>query len=64
MLPDLEKYRPYLSRFDLTGAEKDEYILALWTMLERIVDRAWGVHPVQQVAGERTKENACRKQQR
>lgn len=49
MQPDYEKYRPYLKRFDLTDEEKDEFILALWRMLEQIADQAFGVHPLQQV---------------
>tara|TARA_R110002110_G_scaffold415618_2_gene652495 strand:+ start:2099 stop:2323 length:225 start_codon:yes stop_codon:yes gene_type:complete len=48
MQPDLEKYRPYLKRFDLTDEEKDEFLLSLWTMLEGVADRAFGTHPFQQ----------------
>lgn len=49
MQPDYDEYRPYLKRFDLTDEEKDEFILALWAMLEQIADRAFGIHPLQQV---------------
>ncbi len=49
MQPDYDEYRPYLKRFDLTDEEKDEFILALWGMLEQIADRAFGIHPLQQV---------------
>lgn len=49
MQPDYEEYRPYLKRFDLTDEEKDEFILALWVLLEGVADRAFGIHPYQQV---------------
>ena len=49
MQPEYDEYRPYLKRFDLTDEEKDEFILALWTMLEGVADRAFGIHPYQQV---------------
>lgn len=48
MQPDVEKYRHHLARFDMTEAQKDEFIRALWTMLEGVVDRAFGTHPLQQ----------------
>lgn len=49
MLPDLEKYRPYLDGYDMTEAQKDEFIHTLWTIMEAFADRAFGLHPAQQI---------------
>lgn len=47
MQPDLEKYRPYVDRYDLTEEQKVELIHTVWTIMESFVDSAFGTHPVQ-----------------
>ena len=45
---DIEKYRHYVSRFDLSEQEQTALIQHVWTMLESFVDQAFGRHPHQQ----------------
>ena len=51
MQPDFEKYRAYLQQYDLTDAEKDQFILDVRTIMEAFVDQAFGTHPLQQCGG-------------
>ena len=46
MPPDLETYGRYLDRYDLTEAEKVEFIHTLWAFLGYVVDRAFEGDPV------------------
>jgi len=48
MTPDFEKYRHYVDGFDLTEAQKKEFVQTVWSIMESFVDQAWGIHPVQQ----------------
>lgn len=48
MLPDLEKYRPYIAELDLTPAQQDKLIHSLWLVMESFADQAFGIHPAQQ----------------
>lgn len=48
MKPDLEKYAACLERPDLSEAQKEDVILALWQIMESFADRAFGLHPVDQ----------------
>ena len=45
---DIEKYRLYVSQFDLSEQEQTELIQTVWTILESFVDQAFGRHPHQQ----------------
>ena len=49
MGPDFEKYRPLLDDFDLSRAQKDDLLNAMWLIMSSFVDRAFGDDPVQQV---------------
>lgn len=42
MRPDVEEFMPYLDKYELTKEEKTEFINALWSILEIIVDGAFG----------------------
>jgi len=46
-LPNFEKYRGYMGEFNMTVEEKDEVILALWTIMYYFIDQAFGQDPVQ-----------------
>lgn len=48
MSVNIEKYRKYVDRFDLSEARKIELIHTVWAIIESFVDRAFGLHPVQQ----------------
>ena len=43
MLPNLDKYRPYLDDLDLETEQKDQLIESLWLIAESFVERAYGV---------------------
>lgn len=47
MTPDIEKYRDYVDRFDLTENQKVELIHTLWRVMESFVDRAFETDPAQ-----------------
>ncbi len=49
MPADLDKYRPYLDRLHLDGAQQAALFHSLWDIMESFADRAFGLHPVQQV---------------
>jgi len=49
--PDLQKYMHHVDQFDLSPEKKADLIRTVWTILESFVDRAFGVHPVQQSCG-------------
>lgn len=45
MTPDMDKYLPMVEDYDLPDAEKRELILAVWSIMEAFVDRAFGMDP-------------------
>lgn len=45
---DIEKYRHFVSGYDLSEQEQTELIKTVWTILESFVDQAFGRHPHQQ----------------
>ena len=45
---DIEKYRHFVSRYDLSPDEQTELIQNVWTILESLVDQSYGRHPHQQ----------------
>ena len=45
MTPDMDKYLPMVEDYDLPDAEKRELILAIWSIMEAFVDRAFGIDP-------------------
>lgn len=49
MPPDLSPYYKHLETWDASDKEKEAFLLALYTILESFVDRAFGEHPAQQV---------------
>jgi hypothetical protein len=52
MTLDVEKYQAYLDDADMTQAQKDEFLQALWSIIVSFVDLGFGVHPLQAVCGE------------
>lgn len=46
-LPDLQKYRDYMSEFDMTDEERDEVTLALWSIMNHFIDQAFVGHSAQ-----------------
>jgi len=54
MQPDVNKYLPMLENMDISEEEKIELIHWLWKTMESFVDRAFGVHPVQQATKKNT----------
>jgi len=49
---DVEKYQAYLDGADMTEAQKEEFLQALWSIIVSFVDLGFGVHPLQEVCGE------------
>ena len=58
MTPDIEKYGPFLARFDLTEDQKSELMNIIWRLMEGFADRAFGLNSVQQVRGAATEKGA------
>ena len=49
---DVEKYQAYLDDQDLTPAQKEEIIHALWSIMVAFVELGFGVHPAQLSCGQ------------
>ena len=47
----VEKYQAYLDGSDMTEAQKEEFLQALWSILVSFVELGFGVHPLQEVCG-------------
>jgi hypothetical protein len=46
---DVEKYQAFLDGADMTEAQKEEFLQALWSIIVSFVDLGFGVHPLQAV---------------
>ena len=57
MRPDYDKYVLMLDKYDMTHQQKIEFIDALWNVMQSFVDRAFGVHPTQQVMKQKAQRN-------
>jgi hypothetical protein len=49
---DVEKYQAFLDGADMTEAQKEEFLQALWSVIVSFVDLGFGVHPLQAVCVE------------
>lgn len=49
---DFERYQRYLDEEDLSEAEKQAFVEALWSIVLNFVDLGFGVHPLQKVCGQ------------
>jgi hypothetical protein len=48
---DIERYQAFLDGSDMTGAQKEEFLGALWSIMVSFVELGFGVHPLQEVCG-------------
>ncbi len=48
---DIQKYLHRVEKYDLSDERKRELIQTVWKTMESFVDRAWGIHPLQQGSG-------------
>lgn len=48
---DVQRYQQYLDDTDMSGAEKAEFLQALWQIIVSFVELGYGVHPLQEVCG-------------
>ncbi|NWH08518.1 MAG: hypothetical protein HXY22_07760 [Alphaproteobacteria bacterium] len=48
---DVALYQSYLDDTDLSEAQKDEFLRALWAVVVSFVELGFEVHPLQQVGG-------------
>lgn len=53
---DTEKYMKYMEGYDLTEAQKLEFINSLWGLAQNVVDKAFGRHPIQRHLQENKRE--------
>ena len=49
---DLEKYQNYLDDSDMSPAQKQAYLEAIWVVIVSFVELGFGVHPAQEVCGQ------------
>jgi len=45
--PDFKKYRQMIENPELSDEQKDEFIIALWSVIAQFVDQSFGDHPLQ-----------------
>lgn len=63
MRPDIEKYLGMLEDWDAPREQKIQFINDLWHIMESFVDRAFGIHPVQQVMNKKSQtggQDSCK----
>jgi hypothetical protein len=48
---DVERYQAFLDGSDMTQAQKEEFLQALWSIMVSFVELGFGVHPLQEVCG-------------
>ncbi len=48
---DAERYQAYLDGVDMTPAQKEEFLQALWSIMFTFVTLGFEVHPLQEVCG-------------
>ena len=48
---DVERYQAYLDRTDMTDAQKEDFLQAMWLVIVSFVELGFGVHPLQEVCG-------------
>lgn len=49
---DVKKYEALLDDPDLSDAQKEEFLRALWSVVVTFVELGFGVHPLQEVCGQ------------
>lgn len=52
---DVQKYQAYLDDPELSDAQKEEFLQALWSIVVAFVELGFGVHPLQEVCGQNEK---------
>ena len=48
---DVERYQSYLDDMDMTQAQKEEFLEAVWLIVVGFVELGFEVHPLQEVCG-------------
>lgn len=48
---DIERYQSYLDDTDMTPAQKEEFLQAMWLIMMSFVELGFEVHPLQEVCG-------------
>ena len=49
---DVEAYQAFLDTSDLSDEQKEEFLLALWSIVVSFVDIGFGIHPLQAFGGQ------------
>jgi hypothetical protein len=49
---DFANYREFLEDMDMTDAQKEAFLQAMWAFVSSFAERGFGVHPVQQACGQ------------
>ena len=50
---DVEKYQSWLDNSELSQAQKEGFLQALWSIVVSFVELGFGVHPLQETCGQR-----------
>jgi len=51
---DVDEFWHFVESFDLTDAEKRDYLETIWSIIVSFVDLGFGIHPIQQACGKLT----------
>ncbi len=57
---DVAKYEAFLEDTNMTDAQKEEFLQALWSVIVSFVELGFGVHPLQEVCGQNAETHAER----
>lgn len=53
---DVERYQAYLDGTNMTDAQKEEFLQALWMVIISFVELGFDVHPLQEVCGKHSEK--------
>ncbi|MBB4124091.1 hypothetical protein [Martelella radicis] len=54
---DVGLYQSYLDNTNMSQAQKEEFLQAMWSIILGFVDLGWEVHPVQEACGQNDETN-------
>lgn len=55
---DFARYQEFLDNTEMSEAQREEFLKALWSIIVAFIDLGFGIHPVQEVCGKDSKLGA------
>ncbi len=55
---DFARYQEFLDNTEMTEAQREEFLKALWSIIVAFIDLGFGIHPLQEVCGKHHQTDA------